>query len=60
MKEKFHEMVARVAKKNPAHAQAIAAFTKRNGPKAPLPAKKLFKINPASVPKTDDLPSQQD
>lgn len=29
--EKFHEMVARVSAKNPAHAQAIAAFNKRNG-----------------------------
>lgn len=36
--EKFHEMVARVAQKNPAHAQAIAAFTKRNGPQPAVAA----------------------
>jgi hypothetical protein len=67
MKEKFHEMVARVSKKSPAHAQAIAAFAKRNGPaepmptktKVPVPAKKLFKINPASALASDGLPSQQ-
>jgi hypothetical protein len=42
--EKFHEMVARVAGKSPAHAQAIAAFNRHNGNPpvaAPKPGKKV-------------------
>lgn len=36
--EKFHEMVGRVMNTSPAHAQAIAAFTKRNGPQSEIAA----------------------
>ena len=42
--EKFGDMVARVASKHPAHAQAIAAFNKHNGNPAvaaPKPGKKV-------------------
>ena len=40
--EKFHEMVARVSKSHPAHAQAIAAFNRHNG-NPPVAAPKVGK-----------------
>lgn len=53
MKEKFHEMVARVA---PAHAQAIAAYTKRNGPVASRKPQN-FSTNDKVIAKKMKLPS---
>jgi len=43
--EKFHEMVARVTSKSPAHAQALAAYSKRNGPVKPAAIAAFNKAN---------------
>lgn len=56
--EKFGEMVARVATKHPAHAQAIAAFTKWNGPVA-TPKPQKFSTTGPVIAKRVKLPLLQ-